>query len=90
MRKIEVLFLSILNRVPTPEEMEMCMAELSPAASGPLINDQKIPDHLSKEKKKAWKKQIEKKIALANFNRNREYFGIAWALINTRQFSFVQ
>ncbi|MAK45701.1 MAG: hypothetical protein CMI24_00350 [Opitutae bacterium] len=88
--KIEVLFLSILNRVPTPEEMEMCMAELSPAATGPLINDQKIPDHLSKEKKKAWKKQIEKKIALANFNRNREYFGIAWSLINTRQFSFVQ
>ena len=59
--KIEVLFLSILNRVPTPEEMEMCMAELSPAATGPLINDQKIPDHLSKEKKEGLEKNKSKK-----------------------------
>ena len=88
--KIEVLFLSILNREPSPEEMEMCMAQLSTVATDPLINDQKIPEHLSKEKKRAWKREIEKKIASANFNRNREYFGIAWSLINTRQFSFVQ
>ncbi len=51
---------------------------------------QKIPEHLSKEKKKALKKEIEKRIAWEKFNRNREYFGIAWSLINTRQFSFVQ
>ena len=36
------------------------------------------------------KKQIEKKLAWEKFNRTREYFAIAWSLINTRQFSFVQ
>ena len=88
--KIEVLFLSILNREPTSEELQMCMAELSPAATDSVAGNQKIPEHLSKEKKKALKKQIEKKIAWEKFNRNREYFAIAWSLINTRQFSFVQ
>jgi hypothetical protein len=88
--KIEVLFLSILNREPTSEEIKMCMAELSSAATDPIAGNQKIPEHLSKEKKKALKKEIEKKIAWEKFNRNREYFAIAWSLINTRQFSFVQ
>ena len=88
--KIEVLFLSILNREPTSEEIKMCMAELSSAATDPIAVNQKIPEHLSKEKKKALKKQIEKNIAWEKFNRNREYFAIAWSLINTRQFSFVQ
>ena len=88
--KINILFLSILNREPTAEELQMCMAELSPAATDSVVRNQKIPDHLSKEKKKAFKKQIEKKLAWEKFNRNREYFAIAWSLINTRQFSFVQ
>ena len=34
--KIDVLFLSILNRMPTSEETRFCMAELSPAATKPL------------------------------------------------------
>ena len=88
--KINVLFLSILNREPTAEELKMCMAELSAVAANPIERNQKIPDHLSKEKKKALKKQLEKKEAWQKFNRNREYFAIAWSLINTRQFSFVQ
>jgi hypothetical protein len=88
--KIKLLFLSILNREPTSEEMKMCIAELSPSATKPTTNTPDIPDHLSKEKKKAYKKQIEKKLAWEKFNRNREYFAIAWSLINTRQFSFVQ
>ena len=88
--KINILFLSILNREPTSEELQMCMAELSPEATDSVVRNQKIPDHLSKDKKKALKKQIEKKLAWENFNRNREYFAIAWSLINTRQFSFVQ
>lgn len=88
--KIDVLFLSILNRMPTSEETRFCMAELSPAASKPIDYNQKIPDHLSKEKKKVLKKHMEKKLAWANFNRNREYFSLAWSLLNTRQFSFVQ
>jgi hypothetical protein len=70
--------------------MKMCIAELSPSATKPAANTPDIPDHLSKEKKKAYKKQIEKKLAWEKFNRNREYFAIAWSLINTRQFSFVQ
>lgn len=88
--KINILFLSILNREPTAEELKFCMAELSPVATDSVVRNQKIPDHLSKEKKKAFKKQIEKKLAWEKFNRNREYFAIAWSLINTRQFSFVQ
>ena len=88
--KIDVLFLSILNRLPTPEESKLCMSELSPDILKPIAINQKIPDHLPKEKKKAYKKQLEKKLAWATFNRNREYFSIAWSLINTRQFSFVQ
>ena len=88
--KIKVLFLSILNREPTTEEIKMCMEELSPVAFQSSLDNQEIPEHLSKEKKKAWKKHMEKKVAWANFNRNREYFAIAWSLINTRQFSFVQ
>ena len=88
--KIDVLFLSILNRLPTPEESKLCMSELSPDILKPITINQKIPDHLPKEKKKAYKKQLEKKLAWATFNRNREYFSIAWSLINTRQFSFVQ
>ena len=88
--KIDVLFLSILNRLPTPEESKLCMSELSPDILKPIAINQKIPDHLPKEKKKAYKKQLEKKLAWATFNRNREYFLIAWSLINTRQFSFVQ
>ena len=50
--KIEVLFLSILNREPTSEEIKMCMAELSSAATNPIAENQKIPEHLSKEKRK--------------------------------------
>ena len=88
--KIKVLFLSILNREPTSDELKMCMAELSPAATDLFDVNQKIQKHLSKEKKRALKKQIEKKLAWEKFNRNREYFAIAWSLINTRQFSFVQ
>jgi hypothetical protein len=70
--------------------MKMCIAELSPSATNSTRNIPDIPDHLSKEKKRAFKKQIEKKLAWEKFNRNREYFAIAWSLINTRQFSFVQ
>ncbi|MEC8044565.1 MAG: DUF1549 domain-containing protein [Verrucomicrobiota bacterium] len=88
--KIKVLFFSILNREPTKEELKMCMAELSQAATKSIDYNQKIPEHLSKEKKKVLKKQIEKKLAWEKFNRTREYFAIAWSLINTRQFSFVQ
>ena len=88
--KIKVLFLSILNREPTSDELKMCMAELSPAATDLFDVNQKIQKHLSKEKKRTLKKQIEKKLAWEKFNRNREYFAIAWSLINTRQFSFVQ
>ncbi len=88
--KIKVLFLSILNRLPTNDEVQLCMSELSPSATKPIAINQKVPENVSKNKRKEFKKQLEKKLALATFNRNREYFSIAWSLINTRQFSFVQ
>lgn len=88
--KIEVLFLSILNRKPTALEISACIDELSPNALSPLPVSQKIPDRIPKDKRKAYQKNIEKSLAQAQFNKNREYFALAWSLINTRQFSFIQ
>jgi hypothetical protein len=88
--KIEVLFLSILNRKPTALETSACIDELSPSALSPLPISQEIPDRIAKDKRKAYKKNIEKSLAQALFNKNREYFALAWSLINTRQFSFIQ
>ena len=88
--KIEVLFLSILNRKPTALEISACIDELSPNALSPLPISQKIPDRIPKDKRKAYQKNIEKSLAQAQFNKNREYFALAWSLINTRQFSFIQ
>ena len=88
--KIDVLFLSILNRKPTNEEIKACMDELSPIALSPIPVAQKIPDRIPKDKRKAYQKNIEKSLANAQFNQNREYFALAWSLFNTRQFSFIQ
>ena len=88
--KIDVLFLSILNRKPTNEEINACMDELSPNALLPILVAQKIPNRIPKDKRKAYQKNIEKSLANAQFNQNREYFALAWSLFNTRQFSFIQ
>ena len=86
--KIHVLFLSILNRNPSAEELSQ---SLSMVTSVPKVPYQvPLPNKVSSEKKKKYLKSIQdKKQKLAYYN-DRDFRGIAWSLINTRQFSFIQ
>lgn len=89
--KVRVLFLSILNREPTAEESETCLAELKEALAqaAPLP---KVPEHLTGEKRKKYIRYLDKKREAQQTYGPvaKAYQGIAWALLNTRQFSFVQ
>ena len=86
--KIKVLFLSILNRNPSSEELTQ---SLSMVTSSPKVPYQiPLPKKVSPEKKAKYLKSIkDKKQKLAYYN-DRDFRGIAWSLINTRQFSFIQ
>ena len=86
--KIKVLFLSILNRNPSPEELTQSLAMVT---SSPKVPYQiPLPKKVSLEKKAKYLKSIkDKKQKLAYYN-DRDFRGIAWSLINTRQFSFIQ
>ena len=86
--KIKVLFLSILNRNPSPEELSQSLAMVT---SSPKVPYQiPLPKNVNPEKKKKYLKSIkDKKQKLVYFN-DRDFRGIAWSLINTRQFSFIQ
>jgi hypothetical protein len=79
--KVKCLFLSILSRIPTDEEMSMCLANLTakPGVDSPPIKtgSQKPPP-------------AKKKKSYAAFEAKKEFMAIAWSLINTRQFSFIQ
>ena len=63
--KINVLFLSILNREPTAEELKMCVAELSAVAANPIEEEIEENTRPSIQREKALKKQLEKKRGLA-------------------------
>ena len=86
--KIKVLFLSILNRNPSSEELTQSLAMVT---SSPKVPYQiPLPKKVSTEKKVKYLKSIkDKKQKLAYYN-DRDFRGIAWSLINTRQFSFIQ
>jgi hypothetical protein len=86
--KIKVLFLSILNRNPSAEELTQSLAMVT---SSPKVPYQiPLPKKVSPEKKTKYLKSIkDKKQKLAYYN-DRDFRGIAWSLINTRQFSFIQ
>ena len=86
--KIKVLFLSILNRNPSSEELTQSLAMVT---SSPKVPYQiPLPKKVSPEKKVKYLKSIkDKKQKLAYYN-DRDFRGIAWSLINTRQFSFIQ
>ena len=86
--KIKVLFLSILNRNPSSEELSQSLAMVT---SSPKVPYQiPLPKKVSPEKKVKYLKSIkDKKQKLAYYN-DRDFRGIAWSLINTRQFSFIQ
>ena len=86
--KIKVLFLSILNRNPSSEELTQSLAMVT---SSPKVPYQiPLPKKVSPEKRTKYLKSIkDKKQKLAYYN-DRDFRGIAWSLINTRQFSFIQ
>ena len=87
-KKIKVLFLSILNRNPSPEELTQSLAMVT---SSPKVPYQiPLPKKVSPEKKKKYLNSIEGKKQKLSYYNDRDFRGIAWSLMNTRQFSFVQ
>ena len=86
--KIKVLFLSILNRNPSPEELTQSLAMVT---SSPKVPYQiPLPKKVSPEKKKKYLNSIEGKKQKLSYYNDRDFRGIAWSLMNTRQFSFIQ
>ncbi|MEC7627621.1 MAG: DUF1549 domain-containing protein [Verrucomicrobiota bacterium] len=87
--KIRVLFLSLLNREPSDLEMADCLAEVG-KKSNILAPSLKIPNDWPVEKKEKYRKNMEKKLQELASSDNKRFLGVAWALMNTRQFSFIQ
>ena len=86
--KIKVLFLSILNRNPSAQELTQSLAMVT---SSPKVPYQiPLPKKVSPEKKKKYLNSIEGKKQKLSYYNDRDFRGIAWSLINTRQFSFIQ
>lgn len=86
--KIKVLFLSILNRLPSKNEIAESLKLVTSKKAEPFQIP--LPKSISNEKKQKYLKSIkDKKVKLAFYN-DRDYRGIAWGLLNTRQFSFIQ
>ncbi len=87
--KVKVLFLSLLNREPSTEETQDCLEIVQRKSTLPPPS-LKIPEHWTTEKKKKYRKTMSKKMEDLALSDNRRFLGLAWALMNTRQFSFVQ
>jgi hypothetical protein len=87
--KINVLFLSILNREPSKEEIRDCLDLVKRKSTLPPPS-LKIPDNWPREKKEKYRKAMAKRMQLLAQSENRRFLGVAWALMNTRQFSFIQ
>ena len=88
--KVKCLFLSILNRLPTEKEMEMCLDTLSAKSMEGIPSQTIFPKGISPKQKKSIQKAFGKKKNYAQFEAKKDFFAIAWSLINTRQFSFIQ
>jgi len=94
--KVDVLFLSILNRKPTEEEKKACLAEIRQAQEKTPDFSSRIPADASPEKRqkllKYYAAQAKKKGYVARSDRTMGpgFQGLAWSLLNTRQFSFIQ
>jgi hypothetical protein len=87
--KIKVLFLSILSRVPSKNEIKDCLDVVKAKSTLPPPS-LKIPDHWPNEKKEKYQKTMDKRMQTLAQSENRRFLGVAWALMNTRQFSFIQ
>ena len=87
--KIRVLFLSLLNREPTKQETKDCLNLVIKKSTIPPPA-LKIPDQWPNEKKKKYQQNMAKKLQALALADNKRFLGVAWALMNTRQFSFIQ
>ena len=87
--KIKVLFLSILNREPSKSEIEDCLDIVKRKSTLPPPS-LKIPDNWPEEKKEKYRKTMAKRMQELAQSDNRRFLSVAWALMNTRQFSFIQ
>ena len=87
--KIRVLFLSLLSREPTEKESMDCLKIVKAKSSIPPPTFKVSSDWPSDKRKKYLKKIADQKRALA-LSDNRRLWGVAWAIMNTRQFSFIQ
>jgi len=87
--KIRVLFLSLLNREPSKQETKDCLNLVIKKSTIPPPT-LKIPDQWPNEKKKKYQQNMAKKLQALALADNKRFLGVAWALMNTRQFSFIQ
>ena len=87
--KIEVLFLSLLNRKPSQEEVEDCLEIVKKKSLIPPPALKVSTQWSSVKKNKYLMKMAEQKRTLIQSD-NRRFIGVAWAIMNTRQFSFIQ
>tara|TARA_B100001094_G_scaffold85314_1_gene81696 strand:- start:34 stop:2268 length:2235 start_codon:yes stop_codon:yes gene_type:complete len=89
--KVDILFLSILNRKPTKEELETCLDEIGRAKDETPDYSLRIPANISPEKKrKLLKYYAQRAKSKRSYGMNSGIRGLAWTLLNTRQFSFIQ
>ena len=87
--KVICLFLSILNRLPTEKELEMCLATLSAKSMEGTHSKPIFAKDISPKQKKSTQDAFRKKKKYTQFKAKKEYIAIAWSLMNTRQFSFI-
>ena len=89
--KVDILFLSILNRKPTKEELETCLDEIDGAKDKTPDYSSRIPANISPERKrKLLKYYAQRAKSKSSYGMNSGIRGLAWTLLNTRQFSFIQ
>ena len=70
--------------------METCLAEIREAKEKTPAPANKIPKDASPEKRRKLEKYYAERAKKYPLAMIKAYQGLAWALLNTRQFSFVQ
>ena len=85
--KIQAIYSAMLQRMPTKEETELCLNALPfpDLPTSPVFKD----SHTQKQKDQITKKAEKNKEYYLNRVHN-ELRHLAWALLNSREFSFIQ
>ena len=85
--KIEVIYLGMLQRKPTDEELNLCIDTLD-LGDPPLLASYQKGENPEKQKKAEKKLEWENKRYIKKVHDELRH--LAWALLNTREFSFIQ